>query len=910
MPFYINRTNPDFKTRSVRKKNTLDENDFDSQFQLKKSALNPDLNQIGVNFNKPNVTTFEDPGWNNYMEQFYYDSSIRLPLLPPNYGNVAKGFFNENLQEIWEIPLDKIENVSLKTSRTENLIQTPASIDNFRYLLEKFDNYNKPILSLAQGQTGACYANAISNWSVVQIALGILNGDGTEWLKTSFDTTETEENKVVKAIELSSKFRMSRPSVIYANSTLISTEFPGAASNTGLMYYQSGGTSSALLAYTNLIVPEQIFGMPLLYNTEDYWSILEGIEINALPNMSVNAEKGLTSSFTPKGELTLPFATGGEFQITKIIIYIVKSSFSGTAKCTFSIHQGVKSVFKQEINVIENQSSIHIIPENDFKINGGEKVKNLSYRVTGNFTAKTNQGRPYIKIFGFSNHKKLYEHEDLLLEEAYSKLTYGPPSQTISTWNNNYQIDKCKANILTLTGGENFNELEYLKIVDTYLSHKIPILLGFSVFKNYMNATKGFVDIKNPSETISLGGHENLIVGIIKIKDDNGSIIEENRKYLTAWKTETGNSVSDSNAPMAFFLSMNSWYSQSDPLGTSPLDINEDGTIKSDRIKSNIYWLPSNFISSEISSTSLITWPLVGNLQPSQTYDKTSLIDKPLSSKKLTLKGIVIDKMGVPIKDADVFIDSVGYGITKQKYNVLPTPSAKTDAAGKWTLQSPYYKSLHFFQELDEGRINYKIKKNDSMETNDSQLITDPDNINSYVGTGYSILTNPSDDDNIVVALTWDSFTSGNDDFDMTVSNEGIQCFSVEACTKLPGVNNNAENKTIIQPKTFTFDKNINQSPYYVFVTNLVTSAKTQLTKEDWTRHNVKITVTRGKTVTVLPVSDWNQEAERGYQSIGWRTYQSLTPTRHWQSIRINKDTTTGNLEFKKSNIFTTRTIY
>ena len=836
MPFYINRTNPDFKTRSVRKKNTLDENDFDSQFQLKKSALNPDLNQIGVNFNKPNVTTFEDPGWNNYMEQFYYDSSIRLPLLPPNYGNVAKGFFNENLQEIWEIPLDKIENVSLKTSRTENLIQTPASIDNFRYLLEKFDNYNKPILSLAQGQTGACYANAISNWSVVQIALGILNGDGTEWLKTSFDTTETEENKVVKAIELSSKFRMSRPSVIYANSTLISTEFPGAASNTGLMYYQSGGTSSALLAYTNLIVPEQIFGMPLLYNTEDYWSILEGIEINALPNMSVNAEKGLTSSFTPKGELTLPFATGGEFQITKIIIYIVKSSFSGTAKCTFSIHQGVKSVFKQEINVIENQSSIHIIPENDFKINGGEKVKNLSYRVTGNFTAKTNQGRPYIKIFGFSNHKKLYEHEDLLLEEAYSKLTYGPPSQTISTWNNNYQIDKCKANILTLTGGENFNELEYLKIVDTYLSHKIPILLGFSVFKNYMNATKGFVDIKNPSETISLGGHENLIVGIIKIKDDNGSIIEENRKYLTAWKTETGNSVSDSNAPMAFILSMNSWYIKSDPLGTSPLDINEDGTIKSDGIKSNIYWLPSNFISSEISSTSLITWPLVGNLQPSQTYDKTSLIDKPLSSKKLTLKGIVLSRMGDPISGATVNFTRVGDG--GENFYKLSNLKTTTDNTGNWSQDVPFYKPSRSSESAVEKSVVYvRIKVPGSNQEIENQLeIKNPFSVNEPITTGSTIGFLESDP--TTVALSWDETP---EDLDIYIQNENdnqvVSYQNIGNKNIIPGISLDRDDLSKFGPETITLNDDLGEGSYNVYV-NIWTSDETWSGREKISIYN------------------------------------------------------------------------
>ena len=303
-------------------------NNVSKQMKLKETAILPTKEQFGKNIQTPRIVRKGDKEWSDYLEQYYYDSSERKVLLPPNYEIVAKGFFNETLQDNLNLNLDNISSPNL-VKNFGNYIIEEGTRKNSYYLLEPFDVAKKPLNTLAQGQTGACYANAISNWSVISIALAVLNGTGKEWLSGV-------EKTVNNAYTIGNNYRVSRPSVIYSNGlTLSNISYQGAAS---LEIYQSGGFFPSLFSYPKLIVPEQTFYMPFIYNSSDYWSEFEGTPINVFTNGSLNAKNGLSSSLNPPNQ-PLPvsnFIFGNPFYIQKVTVSVTNSQPSVKKPIEFS----------------------------------------------------------------------------------------------------------------------------------------------------------------------------------------------------------------------------------------------------------------------------------------------------------------------------------------------------------------------------------------------------------------------------------------------------------------------------------------------------------------------------------------------------------------------------------------------
>ena len=233
-----------------------------------------------------------------------------------------------------------------------------------------------------------------------------------------------------------------------------------------------------------------------------------------------------------------------------------------------------------------------------------DNLSPYKFTLKGDVTVKTQDKRPFVKMYGFK--KGTSENNDVLLEEAYEKLTYGAPASSVNSWNNSYSLEKITgAYFSPISGSFTCSEEKFLDFISDYLEKNIALGVGFNVYNSYMDAPNGFCGLI-PSGSSVLGGHENIIVGMFKN-------VPENLKYFKAWGNET--KTPKEKWPKALLLFFNSWIIDGIIRGTSPVDVNDDGSLKENRIPSSVNWVPSTYINQAITRISTVSWDLVSNIK-------------------------------------------------------------------------------------------------------------------------------------------------------------------------------------------------------------------------------------------------------------------------------------------------------
>jgi hypothetical protein len=399
-------------------------------------------------------------------------------------------------------------------------------------------------------------------------------------------------------------------------------------------FFDSGGNSISLLYYPNLIVPENIFFYPLYVNTVEVWKKYEGTSVyeNLLATSSQDSVNTINISINPlkfnlQYFIANIFGNPEKFYIQNIQITIeCLEQISNLTLQIYNLDTILYSSYQEQIG--KGTITYTVSVPNLFINTKQNKNYQISIQALNSQVTTDAYGNPNAKIFGVSDLSIPQEHFDLLSQEITQKLILGPPLNIVSSWNSKYNLEE--AQIYAFKSKKMEDVVSYLK---SAFSKNYPIFISFNVYSNYMeaagvgsNSTNSIGFVSDNFTGSILGGHENVTVGII----DN---VPENAKYFRAWRNQT---KSEKNPPY-LLLSMNSWWTcptestPTIPYGTSPLNIQEDGTVVTNQLLSNIFWIPftQEFIDS-VTSYDIIFWPLLGII-PDQSSDYVSHYNKIFS---------------------------------------------------------------------------------------------------------------------------------------------------------------------------------------------------------------------------------------------------------------------------------------
>ncbi len=554
---------------------------------------------------------------------YFSDGYPRPQIVSSDYLTVAMDtFVGEGNAPLVDAEIDPAIPSSAKYTYSQLTTALPKenNTSTYIYLLEEFDRTGNLICSRPQGQVGACYANATTNYSLVSLALSQLP-------KASNNTSE--ETKA--AIEYAYSLQWSRPVLQYGNQL---THFGIHKKNSLLQ--QGGDFWTSVLGSKDFLVPEDLITQPVLYCYTD--------ATNQIQNPLFTIQTKTLATQVPV-ETFLNFYNKSFFQEEFIVTRIsttltLEEEFEGTSlelNLVISSKSKKSLLATSTLNIFPKKATSRIISftldtplsftynssNQESQLNREAFQDDLSIEISTpseNTLKIENLNLKYV----LPNSIKLNaDLNDLLLETWAKKLGLNMQQATMAFNTDFYELDSMKMNYIKIT-----DQTNTLELIRSSLTKGNAVPVAIHVYNNYMYSLNGIVPFAAKKPT-SLGGHLNLIVGMADKSNP------ESEKIFTYWGKNTN--TPKNQWPEAILFFMNSWgigpfqnkiptaNNIIGPIGTSPYWV-EEGADENKWISSNIYWMPSNSITDgTVAGLTFVDWPKMRAENPSNSYNQPLL---------------------------------------------------------------------------------------------------------------------------------------------------------------------------------------------------------------------------------------------------------------------------------------------